>query len=66
MANPAFRAQPADGGDSVRRFAAFDAATLYEAAGQKGMVDPSIRPAWPGRTRSAAWPRRWSALPATT
>ena len=26
----------------------FDAATLYEAAGQKGMVDPSIRPVWPG------------------
>ena len=26
----------------------FDAATLYEAAGQQGMVDPSIRPAWPG------------------
>jgi 4-hydroxy-4-methyl-2-oxoglutarate aldolase len=26
----------------------FDAATLYEAAGQKGMVDPAIRPAWPG------------------
>jgi 4-hydroxy-4-methyl-2-oxoglutarate aldolase len=29
-------------------FAAFDPATVYEAAGQKGMVDPSIRPAWPG------------------
>ena len=26
----------------------FDAATLYEAAGQMGMVDPAIRPAWPG------------------
>jgi 4-hydroxy-4-methyl-2-oxoglutarate aldolase len=26
----------------------FDAATLYEAAGQKGMVDPAIRPAWLG------------------
>jgi 4-hydroxy-4-methyl-2-oxoglutarate aldolase len=26
----------------------FDAATLYEAAGQKGMIDPAIRPAWPG------------------
>lgn len=26
----------------------FDAATLYEAAGQTGMVDPAIRPAWPG------------------
>lgn len=26
----------------------FDPATLYEAAGQRGMVDPAIRPAWPG------------------
>lgn len=26
----------------------FDPATLYEAAGQQGMVDPAIRPAWPG------------------
>jgi 4-hydroxy-4-methyl-2-oxoglutarate aldolase len=26
----------------------FDAATLYEAAGQKGMIDPAIRPAWSG------------------
>ena len=34
--------------DSLERFATFDPATLYEAAGQKGMVDPSIRPAWPG------------------
>lgn len=25
---------------------ALDTATLYEAAGQKGMVDPGIRPAW--------------------
>ena len=46
MTNSAFRAQPAQGQDS--RFAAFDAATLYEAAGQKGMIDPSIRPAWAG------------------
>lgn len=28
--------------------AAFDTATLYESAGQKGMVHPSVRPAWPG------------------
>ena len=28
--------------------ATFDTATLYEAAGQKGMVDPAIRPAWSG------------------
>jgi 4-hydroxy-4-methyl-2-oxoglutarate aldolase len=26
----------------------FDPATLYEAAGQRGMVDPSIRPVWAG------------------
>jgi 4-hydroxy-4-methyl-2-oxoglutarate aldolase len=26
----------------------FDPATLYEAAGQRGMVDPSIKPAWAG------------------
>ena len=26
----------------------FDPATLYEAAGKQGMVDPSIRPAWAG------------------
>jgi 4-hydroxy-4-methyl-2-oxoglutarate aldolase len=30
------------------RFVQFDPATLYEAAGQRGMVDPAIRPAWPG------------------
>jgi len=48
MANSRFRAQPPEADDSVARFAAFDPATLYEAAGQKGMVDPSIRPAWPG------------------
>lgn len=29
-------------------FSSFDTATLYEAAGQKGMVDPAIRPAWSG------------------
>ena len=29
-------------------FSRFDEATLYEAAGQQGMVDPTIRPAWPG------------------
>jgi len=32
----------------VDRFAGFDPATLYEAAGHRGMVDPSIRPAWAG------------------
>jgi 4-hydroxy-4-methyl-2-oxoglutarate aldolase len=30
------------------RFADFDPATLYEAAGRRGMVDPTIRPAWSG------------------
>jgi 4-hydroxy-4-methyl-2-oxoglutarate aldolase len=30
------------------RFIDFDPATLYEAAGQRGMVDPAIRPAWRG------------------
>jgi 4-hydroxy-4-methyl-2-oxoglutarate aldolase len=32
----------------VERFAEFDPATLYEAAGRTGMVDPTIRPAWHG------------------
>jgi 4-hydroxy-4-methyl-2-oxoglutarate aldolase len=35
-------------GDIVERCMDFDPATLYEAAGQKGMVDPAIRPAWRG------------------
>ena len=47
MANSRFRAH-SPAADDVERFAAFDSATLYEAAGQKGMIDPSIRPAWPG------------------
>jgi 4-hydroxy-4-methyl-2-oxoglutarate aldolase len=34
--------------DSFERFADFDPATLYEAAGRSGMVDPAIRPAWRG------------------
>jgi 4-hydroxy-4-methyl-2-oxoglutarate aldolase len=34
--------------DPADRFADFDPATLYEAAGRTGMVDPAIRPAWPG------------------
>jgi 4-hydroxy-4-methyl-2-oxoglutarate aldolase len=34
--------------DPIDRFAGFDPATLYEAAGRTGMVDPGIRPAWPG------------------
>jgi 4-hydroxy-4-methyl-2-oxoglutarate aldolase len=32
----------------IARLLEFDAATLYEAAGQRGMVDPAIRPAWAG------------------
>jgi len=34
--------------DPIARFADFDPATLYEAAGRTGMVDPGIRPAWHG------------------
>jgi len=32
----------------IQSLSALDAATLYEAAGQRGMVDPGIRPAWRG------------------
>jgi len=32
----------------LHRLSDFDAATLYEAAGQQGMVDPAIKPMWPG------------------
>jgi 4-hydroxy-4-methyl-2-oxoglutarate aldolase len=32
----------------IRQLAEFDAATLYEAAGQRGMVDPAIKPMWQG------------------
>ena len=46
MANSRFRSPAAAA--NIERFAVFDPATLYEAAGQKGMVDPAIRPAWPG------------------
>jgi 4-hydroxy-4-methyl-2-oxoglutarate aldolase len=47
MSTSRFRAHtPAD--DGFERFATFDAATVYEAAGQKGMIDPAIRPAWVG------------------
>ena len=31
-----------------KRLRGFDPATLFEATGQKGMVDPTIRAAWPG------------------
>lgn len=33
---------------SLERLLVFDPATLYESAGKIGMVDPRIRPAWPG------------------
>jgi len=32
----------------IRQLSEFDVATLYEAAGQRGMVDPAIRPMWQG------------------
>jgi len=32
----------------AEQFVGFDPATLYEAAGHRGMVDPAIRPAWAG------------------
>jgi 4-hydroxy-4-methyl-2-oxoglutarate aldolase len=32
----------------VEALSGFDPATLYEAAGKQGMVDPGIRPAWAG------------------
>ena len=45
--------EPKSGSSRVPRaileaFATFDTATLYESAGQKGMVDPAIRPVWSG------------------
>ena len=33
---------------NLDRFREFDPATLYEAAGRRGMVDPAIRPSWAG------------------
>ncbi len=48
MANSRFERTTAATSESFERFAAFDPATLFEAAGQKGMIDPAIRPAWPG------------------
>jgi len=33
---------------ALERLLVFDPATLYESAGKTGMVDPGIRPAWPG------------------
>lgn len=48
MANSRMKPHLAKARDTVERFADFDPATLYEAAGRTGMVDPSIRPAWHG------------------
>jgi 4-hydroxy-4-methyl-2-oxoglutarate aldolase len=48
MANSRFEHRRIEGEGGVERFVQFDPATLYEAAGQKGMIDPAIRPAWPG------------------
>jgi 4-hydroxy-4-methyl-2-oxoglutarate aldolase len=48
MANSRFQQGRLKPEDAVQRFAEFDPATVYEAAGQKGMVDPAIRPAWAG------------------
>lgn len=48
MANSRFKPSPTGSRDSLERFAEFDPATLYEAAGRRGMIDPAIRPAWPG------------------
>jgi 4-hydroxy-4-methyl-2-oxoglutarate aldolase len=46
-------------GEIVKSLAEFDSATLYEAAGQQGMVDPAIRSAWPGaRLAGPAFPLR--------
>ena len=39
-----------DCANDLERLLNFDPATLYEAAGLRGMVDASIRPAWQGAT----------------
>jgi 4-hydroxy-4-methyl-2-oxoglutarate aldolase len=46
MDNPRTKPTTTEATDIVSRLFQFDPATLYEAAGQKGMVDPAIRPAW--------------------
>jgi 4-hydroxy-4-methyl-2-oxoglutarate aldolase len=46
--NPRTKPRLAKAEDTIGRFADFDPATLYEAAGRTGMVDPAIRPAWRG------------------
>ena len=48
MSSSRFQRDRVEVEDGVARFAEFDPATIYEAAGQKGMVNPAIRPAWAG------------------
>lgn len=48
MTNSRFEHQAEPRDRHLARFADFDTATLYEAAGQTGMIDPAIRPAWSG------------------
>lgn len=49
MWNSAYKSNPGPATANVlESLFNFDTATLYEAAGQRGMVDPAIRPAWPG------------------
>lgn len=48
MANSRFEHHHTESVEGVERFASFDPATLYEASGQQGMIDPAIRPAWDG------------------
>jgi 4-hydroxy-4-methyl-2-oxoglutarate aldolase len=48
MSNSRMKPHLAKAHDAADRFADFDPATLYEASGRKGMVDPGIRPAWHG------------------
>lgn len=47
MSNTESSGSAADRDNAIERLAEFDPASLYEAAGQRGMIDPRIRPAWP-------------------
>lgn len=47
MLNAGSSVTAAEVNDVIERLAEFDPASLFEAAGQKGMLDPRIRPAWP-------------------
>ncbi|MPZ19772.1 MAG: 4-carboxy-4-hydroxy-2-oxoadipate aldolase/oxaloacetate decarboxylase [Luteitalea sp.] len=48
MANSRIKPSIVEAEDPAERLFEFDPATLYEAAGKRGMVDPAIRPAWHG------------------